>query len=196
MKSKLILTIAGLIILAGLVTALVFIIPKIHLPKNSVQPVKESIIEKPGYYKITSVTDGDTFTVNMDGRTEKVRLIGVDTPETVKPNSPQECYGKMASDFGKKTLTNQLVRLEADPINQNRDRYDRLLRYAYLEDGSLFNAKLISEGYGFAYLSFPFSKSEEFRQLQTTAREQNKGVWSGDCNINLTDPNRPKSNVL
>lgn len=196
MKAKLILAIAGLVVVAGMVAAMALLIPKIHLPKTTIQPVKESLVAKPGYYKVTYVSDGDTFAVNMDGRTEKVRLIGVDTPETVKPNSPQECYGKIASDFTKHTLTDKTVRLEADPINQNRDRYDRLLRYAYLEDGSLFNAKLISEGYGFAYLSFPFTKNEEFRQAQAAAREQNKGVWSGECNINMSDPNRPKSNVL
>lgn len=196
MKSKLILAIAGLVILVGIVVALIFLIPNIQWPKNSVKPVTDSLVAKPGYYKVTYVSDGDTFTVNMDGRTEKVRLIGVDTPETVKPNSPEECYGKKASDFMKSTLTNQTVRLEADPINQNRDRYDRLLRYAYLENGDLLNAKIISQGYGFAYLSFPFTKSEEFRQLQTTARENSVGVWSGTCTINLNNPDRPKTNEL
>lgn len=195
MKSKLILTVAGLIILAGLVIAVVILIPKIHFAKKTIEPVQKSLVAKPGYYKVAYVTDGDTFAVNMDGRTEKVRLIGVDTPETVKPNSPQECYGKIASDFTKHTLTDQTVRLEADPINQNRDRYNRLLRYAYLENGSLFNAKLISEGYAFAYLSFPFTKSEEFRQLQAKAREDGVGLWAGECKIQ--DQNgRYKTNVL
>lgn len=196
MKSKLILAIAGLVILVGVVAALLFLIPKIHWSKSSVKPVTESLTNQPGYYSVVYVSDGDTFAVNMDGRTEKVRLIGVDTPETVKPNSPEECYGKMASDFAKHTLTGKTVRLEADPINQNRDRYDRLLRYAYLENGELFNAKLISGGYAFAYLSFPFSKSEEFRQLQTTARQDNVGVWAGNCTINLANPDRPKTNQL
>ena len=195
MKSKLILTVAGLIILAGLVIAVVILIPKIHFAKKTIEPVQQSLVAKPGYYNVAYITDGDTFAVNMDGRTEKVRLIGVDTPETVKPNSPQECYGKIASDFTKHTLTDQTVRLEADPINQNRDRYNRLLRYAYLENGSLFNAKLISEGYAFAYLSFPFSKSEEFRQLQAKAREDGVGLWAGECKIQ--DQNgRYKTNVL
>lgn len=191
MKSKIILSIAGLIILAGGALGAYVLIPKIHIPVTVVQGVK---IE-PGYYAISYVTDGDTFTVNMDGREEKVRLIGVDTPETVKPNSPTECYGKAASDFAKKTLKGQTVRLEADPINQNRDRYNRLLRYAYLQDGSLFNATLIGRGYGFAYLSFPFTKSEEFRLLQVGARKNNIGLWAGDCKIQ--DQNgRYKTNTL
>lgn len=192
MKQKIILSTAGLLILIILATVLTYTIPRIHIPKT----VTQSIKTEPGYYKVTYVSDGDTFTVNMDGREEKVRLIGVDTPETVKPNSPTECYGKVASDFAKSILANQTVRLEADPINQNRDRYGRLLRYAYLSDGTLINAELIKQGYGFAYLSFPFSKSEEFRILQTEARKSENGVWGGECIITEPDSDRPKSNQL
>lgn len=191
MKSKIVLSIAGLIIIASTTLVVAGAVPKIKVPVTVMQSAKT----EPGYYKVTYVSDGDTFTVNMDGREEKIRLIGVDTPETVKPNSPQECYGKMASDFAKHILKDQTVRLEADPINQNRDRYDRLLRYAYLQDGSLFNAALISQGYGFAYLSFPFTKSEEFRLLQVEARKNKIGVWGGDCTIQ--DQNgRLKTNTL
>lgn len=191
MKPKIILSLAGLIVFAGVFGGGIYASDHIKLPVT----VVKSAQTKPGYYLVSSVTDGDTFSVNMDGRIERVRLIGVDTPETVKPNSPQECYGKMASDFAKHTLKDQTVRLEADPINQNRDRYDRLLRYAYLSDGSLFNATLISQGYGFAYLSFPFSKSEEFRLLQVEARKNKVGVWQGDCIVQ--DQNgRLKSNTL
>lgn len=192
MKQKIILIGAGLIILIILTATLAYAIPRINIPKT----VTQSIKTEPGFYKVTYVSDGDTFTVNMDGREEKVRLIGVDTPETVKPNSPTECYGKVASDFAKSTLANQTVRLEADPINQNRDRYGRLLRYAYLNDGRLFNAELIRLGYGFAYLSFPFSKAEEFQKLQTEARKNEKGVWNGECTITEPDGVRPKSNQL
>jgi micrococcal nuclease len=149
----------------------------------------------PGYYKVVNVSDGDTITVNMDGNDEKIRFIGVDTPETIKPNSPQECYGKEASEYLKNLLSGQEVKLEADPINQNRDRYNRLLRYVYFND-QLVNQQIIEQGYGFAYLSFPFSKAEEFRQAQVTARQAGKGVWSGNCQINSPDGDRPKSNEL
>jgi micrococcal nuclease len=132
----------------------------------------------------------------MDGREEKVRMIGVDTPETVKPNSPVECYGVAASNFLKSYLKNQTVRLESDPINQNRDRYDRLLRYVYMKDGTLVNKKIISDGYGFAYLSFPFTKAEEFATAQKDARLNNRGVWSGECEIINPEGDRPKTNEL
>jgi micrococcal nuclease len=138
---------------------------------------------EPGFYNVTKVYDGDTIAVNMDGRIEKVRMIGVDTPETQKPNSPVECFGKAASEYTKNRLTGQQVRLEADPINQNRDRYDRLLRYVYLQDGTDYNAEIIKQGYGFAYVSFPFTKTDEYLTYQREARLNNKGLWAGDCII-------------
>ena len=72
------------------------------------------------------------------------------------------------------------LRLQADPANTNRDRYNRLLRYVYLKDGTLVNAEIIKSGFGFAYTSFPFTKLDEFRQYQTQARQQNLGLW-GSC---------------
>lgn len=189
-RANKILSLAGLVGLTAiviLISGLVSVAPKSFTVKTPPQP---------GYYRVTSVQDGDTFTVSMDGREEKIRLIGVDTPETIKPNSPVECYGVAASNHLKKLLTNSDVRLEADAINQNRDRYDRLLRYAYLSDGTLVNKKIIAEGYGFAYLSFPFTKAEEFRLAQVSARESQLGVWGGECIINEKDLSRPKTNQL
>lgn len=189
-KAKVILTLAGTlgaVSAAVLVSGLIAVAPttrKVELPAE------------PGYYKVTAVHDGDTLSVQMDGRQEKVRMIGVDTPETIKPNSPVECYGVAASNYLKNLLKDTSVRLEADPINQNRDRYDRLLRYVYLKDNTLVNKSIIGQGYGFAYLSFPFTKAEEFRQAQSEARAQNRGVWSGECTITNPESDRPKSNQL
>ncbi|HPD98767.1 thermonuclease family protein [Candidatus Saccharibacteria bacterium] len=151
---------------------------------------------KPGFYLVSHVFDGDTISVKMDGREEKVRLIGVDTPETIKPNSPVECYGVAASNNLKSLLSAKTVRLESDPINQNRDRYDRLLRYVYTQEGTLVNEQIIREGFGFAYLSFPFTKAEEFRLAQVDARQNNRGVWGGQCDITNPNGDRPKTNEL
>ena len=189
-KTKIVLVlvaIAGLIAGIILISGLISIIPK---EKSIALPAT------PGYYIVSYISDGDTFAVIMDGREEKVRMIGVDTPETVKPNSPVECYGEAASNFLKSYLKNQTVRLESDPINQNRDRYDRLLRYVYMKDGTLVNKKIISDGYGFAYLSFPFTKAEEFAAAQKDARLNNRGVWSGQCEIMNPEGDRPKTNEL
>lgn len=131
-----------------------------------------------GTYNVASFDDGDTITVNMDGREEKVRFIGVDTPETKDPRKAVQCFGQAASEFTKNFIGQNPVKLEADPTNTNRDRYNRLLRYVYLPDGRLVNAEIIKAGYGFAYTSFPFTKLEEFRAHQRTAREENRGLWN------------------
>jgi endonuclease YncB( thermonuclease family) len=130
------------------------------------------------YYKVKTVYDGDTIAVDMMGTTEKVRLIGVDTPETHDPDVPVQCYGPEASNFSEINLLGKEVRLETDDQNQNRDRYERLLRYVYLRDGRLWNKVLIDEGYGFAYLRFPFTKLSTFRDSETIASINKKGLWS------------------
>lgn len=137
---------------------------------------------QPGLYPIETFEDGDTITVNMNGTSERIRMIGVDTPETQDPRTSVQCFGKVASEFTKSLIGDQPVRLEADPINTNRDRYNRLLRYVYLPDGRLVNAEIIKQGYGFAYTLFPFEKIEEFRSYEIQAREQNLGLWNS-CEI-------------
>ena len=133
----------------------------------------------PGLYRVTEFADGDTISVDMNGKTERIRFIGVDTPETHDPRKPVECFGQVASSYTKQLIGDDPVRLEADSLSTNRDRYDRLLRYVYTSDNKLVQAEIIKNGYGFAYLSFPFSKSEEFREYEREAREQNRGLWSG-----------------
>jgi micrococcal nuclease len=124
----------------------------------------------------TRVIDGDTIVIEIDGKQEKVRLIGVDTPETVHPQKPVEYFGKEASEFTRKMVESKRVRLEYDW--QKRDKYRRLLAYVYLEDGTFLNAEIIKQGYGFAYTRFPFKYLEEFRQYEREARENNRGLWS------------------
>jgi len=132
-----------------------------------------------GTYRVITVDDGDTIIVDMNGAEEKVRLIGVDTPETKDPRKPVQCFGYRATEFTANLIGDNPVRLEADPTNTNRDRYNRLLRYVYLPDGTLVNLKIIAEGYGFAYVSFPVQKMEEFRAAEKQARVANRGLWAG-----------------
>jgi micrococcal nuclease len=152
-------------------------------------------VQQPGYYKVTHVADGDTISVDMNGKTETIRMIGVDTPESVKPNSPVQCYGKEAGDYTKQNLSGTSVRLEADPIGDNRDRYNRLLRYVYLSDGTLWEQKLIEQGYGFAYLSFQFSKQADFAAAQAKAQDAKLGLWSM-CTPVLSSGGRWQSNDI
>lgn len=141
---------------------------------------------QPGLYQVSRFVDGDTIVVNMGGATEKIRFIGVDTPETHKPNTPVQCYGPAASTFTKNTIGNQRVRLESDSLSTNRDRYGRLLRYVYLPNGTLVNQQLIEQGYGFYYPYFPFTKSDVFSRTQNEAKAANKGLW-GNCSPTPTD---------
>ena len=135
---------------------------------------------QPGLYRVTQFVDGDTIGIDMNGRTEKIRMIGVDTPETHKPNTPVQCYGPAASAYTKNLIGNQRVRLASDALSTDRDRYDRLLRYVYLPDSTLVNQKLIENGYGFYYPYFEFSKSADFERAQQSAQASHKGLW-GNC---------------
>lgn len=130
-----------------------------------------------GTYEIVSFSDGDTIVVDMQGKDEIVRFIGIDTPETHKPDSPVECYGHEASSYTKDRIGKNRVRLVADTLTTNRDRYDRLLRYVYLQDGTLLNQELLSKGYAFAY-AFPFAKSNDFAKSMQTAQQSKQGLWA------------------
>lgn len=135
----------------------------------------------PGLYAIDHFVDGDTIAVNMNGKVETIRFIGIDTPETHKPNSPVQCYGTAAAAYTKNLIGSQQVRLDSDPDSTNRDRYNRLLRYVYLPDGLLVQAEIVKNGYGFAYTQFPFTKSADFTSYQSEAHNAAKGLW-GNCN--------------
>lgn len=144
------------------------------------EATKQASEHQPGLYQIDHFVDGDTIAVKMNGTTESIRMIGVDTPETHKPNTPVQCYGPAAAAYTKTLIGTQSVRLESDPKSTNRDRYNRLLRYVYLPDGKLVAHELIANGYGFAYTQFPFTKSQDFVAAQDQAKTANKGLW-GNC---------------
>lgn len=144
-------------------------------------------------YRVIEFVDGDTIAVDMAGVKETIRMIGVDTPETKDPRKPVQCFGTAASQFTRELIGHNNVRLEADPTNTNRDRYNRLLRYVYLPDQTLVNAEIIKQGYGFAYVSFPFTKMEEFKQLQTEARVNNRGLWN-ECSVSEGSNGQVRSN--
>jgi micrococcal nuclease len=123
---------------------------------------------------VQRVVDGDTLLL---GTGERVRLIGVNTPETVHPKKAVEAFGKKASAFTKRMVEGRLVRLEFDPLssraNDGKDRYSRTLAYVFLQDGTHLNAEIIRQGYGFAVSSTPPLKYQnEFRRLEREAREQ------------------------
>lgn len=152
-----------------------------------------AVINQPGLYTVERFVDGDTIAVRMGDTTETIRMIGIDTPETHRPNTPVQCYGPAAAAYTKDRIGSQRIRLVSDSLSTNRDRYDRLLRYVYLTDGTNLNQELVAEGYAFAYLSFPFTKSDDFAAAQSSAQDADKGLW-GNCNPRLESNGRWQSN--
>ena len=135
---------------------------------------REAARELSREYVVERVVDGDTIIVSGIGR---IRLIGVDTPETVDPRRPVEFFGREASAFTKRMLDGQRVRLEYDW--ERTDKYGRTLAYVRLLDGTLLNAAIIRQGYGHAYTRFPFKYLDEFRGYEREAREAGRGLWGG-----------------
>jgi micrococcal nuclease len=142
------------------------------------------------YYKVSKITDGDTIHIITEGQDETVRLIGINTPETVDPRRTVECFGKEASTRMKEIAAGKIVRLEYDDSQALRDTYGRLLAYVYLEDGQMINRKMVAEGYAYEYTYLtPYKYQKEFRQLQSLAQSAKRGLWAQDtCDGNKKFP--------
>lgn len=140
------------------------------------------------YYAVTSVVDGDTVKVNINGTVETLRLIGMDTPETVDPRKPVQCFGKEASNKAKELLIGTKVRLEKDPTQGELDKYGRTLAYIYREDGLFYNKYMIEQGYAHEYTyNTPYKYQAEFKAAQKSAQENLRGLWSpSTCNGDTT----------
>ena len=135
------------------------------------------------YGRVTRVADGDTITVEIGSRSTPVRLIGVDTPETVAPDQPIGCFGERASDYTKRILTERIVRLEIPRVGDSEDAYGRTLAYVYLDtngDGEyehLFNEDLIEFGLA-RTTDFSHAYRREFERLREEAEGRGAGLWS------------------
>ncbi len=126
---------------------------------------------------VSGVVDGDTIYVGRGWRKTKVRLIGVDTPETLHPYKPVEFFGPEASLFTEKSLKGKKVHLEFEP-EQLYDDYGRLLAYVFFEDGTLFNAELIKRGYARVIAVHPFKYYRKFKRYEREAKRKGLGIWS------------------
>lgn len=168
-----------------------------YLPKVVYQP-QPQLISQSFYFqdvswlkeyplvKIEKINDGDTFEVFLNGKRERIRLLGINTPEVESPYRHRECFGPEASRRGKQLLTGRNVYLVKDPAVPNRGRYGRLLRYAIREDGLFFNAEMIWEGYAFEYSpkGQHFAYESFFRKLEKQAQEDRRGLW-GKCKLDF-----------
>lgn len=131
-------------------------------------------VSEEGYYAaVARVIDGDTIKL-ING--ERVRYIGIDTPELHHPKKPVEYMAEEAKEFNEKLVGGEVVRLEFDV--ERRDKYGRLLAYVYAGD-TFVNARLLEEGYAQTLTIPPNVKyADEFLRLQRKAREENKGLWA------------------
>ena len=144
------------------------------------------------FYQIVRVVDGDTVKINMNGKEETFRLIGLDTPETVDPRKVVQCFGIEASNKAKELLSGKKVRVETDPTQGTYDKYNRRLGYIFLEDGLFFNKYMIEAGYAheYTYQSNPYKYKLDFIKAEKEAREQERGLWNkSTCNGDTTSSN-------
>ena len=132
-----------------------------------------------GTAQVLRVVDGDTISVRVDGHTERVRYIGIDTPESVKRDTPVQCYAERAAAANAALVAGRQVRLVPDA--EQRDKYGRLLAYVYRDDGSFVNAVLVRDGYA-RTLTIPptVAHAGEFARLAQAARAAGRGLW-GSC---------------
>jgi micrococcal nuclease len=134
---------------------------------------------------VVGIVDGDTLKVRVGGRTERVRVIGIDTPELAS----DECFAQQASSRMQSLVQGKRVRLVADPTQANRDRYDRLLRHVLLADGRSVAQLLIAGGYGREYTyDRAYYGQAAYRKAQATAQDAHLGIWSSGCAVAAPAP--------
>lgn len=174
---------SAVIFISCAILSLIFLDSKGGLKKFSAH-VKISEDKK---YKVTSVVDGDTFKVKIDKKEITVRMLGINTPETVDPRKPAECYGKEASGATKGLITNKFVRLEINSGRELVDKYGRYLLYVYLDDDITLNEYLVKNGYAKEYtFGKPYSRQKQFKEAQKYAKNNKLGMWQKCTNAQAT----------
>ena len=184
MKSLIKLTFKSVVTI-GVIVLLAYFGWKYIIPKLDQKDLKQKKA-----YLVKKVFDGDTFEVEIDGKSEKVRMLGIDTPEkwdsdkldrdidrTGKDKETIKKLGALSSDFTTRLIGGKKVILHTDVNDDDKDKYGRLLRYVYLEDGTFVNLKIVEEGYANAYRKFNVAKQNEFIKAEKEARENKKGLW-------------------
>lgn len=132
-----------------------------------------------GPFDVVDVIDGDTILVDDAGTGTTVRLLGIDTPETVDPDLPVQCFGPEASSRADQLLSGQHVWLETDPSQASVDAYGRMLAYVWLSDDQLVNLQLIEEGYAREYTyDQPYRYQDTFQAAEAQASADALGLWS------------------
>ena len=150
-------------------------------------------------FTVTSVTDGDTIKVSIDGAVETVRIVNINTPETVDPRKPVECMGKEASAKMTELASGKKVLLEIDETQAEKDRYDRLLRFVFLEDGTDVGLEMVRLGFAHSspYGSTPHKYIEAYSQAQQEAQEKKLGLWNPEhCQTATSKPTTSSTTTI
>ncbi|MCB9818679.1 thermonuclease family protein [Candidatus Nomurabacteria bacterium] len=154
-----------------------------QITKTQSASVADAIVGERVLYPVVRVIDGDTIVIEKDGVNETVRLIGIDTPETVHPSKPVQCFGKEASDQTRAWLQGENVYIEIDSQEGTRDKYGRMLGYVLRADGYFINLELIRQGFAYEYTyNLPYQYQAEFMEAEKKAKEGERGLWAdGVC---------------
>ena len=132
-----------------------------------------------GPFPVVRVVDGDTLIVARPEGETRVRVIGIDTPESVAQDQPVECFGPEAAQRAEQLLAGTSVMLRGDPTQARTDQYGRELDYVWLPDGRLFNHVMLMEGYALEYtFAAPYAYQSEFRAAEQQAAQGGLGLWS------------------
>lgn len=138
-------------------------------------------------YKVLKVIDGDTIQVDIHGKKEVVRLLGIDSPESVDPRKTVQCFAKEATIKLKSYVDGKQIILVEDSTQGNRDRYNRLLRYVYLPNSvqTFVNGEMVKQGFAFSYKQYPTKLLSKFNSFEAYAREHSLGLWNS-CPLSPT----------
>lgn len=134
-----------------------------------------------GQATLVRVVDGDTLIVDLDGVEERIRIIGIDTPESVKPNTPVQCFAKEATAHLTEILgQNEILTIETDPTQDTRDTYDRMLAHVFIGKENIAEV-MIADGYAYEYTyDKPYIYQNKYKNAQSEARSAERGLWSPD----------------
>lgn len=172
----------SLLFLIGLVMSALIALESLISGGNVLSTEAEVIEEKGVRVQVVDVVDGDTVRIVHNTSKKVVRLIGIDSPETVHPQKKVECFGKEASDKLLELIDDRWVYIHADNSQGDVDRYGRLLRYIFLENGTHINEHMISEGYAVEYTyDEPYMYQSSFKKAQKNAQDSKKGLWADNA---------------
>ncbi len=168
-----------------------FFILTVFIDQKASLPIQQNIKRKQAagkdanryhgkFFQVTYIVDGDTFDIkapDKDKKTTRIRLLGIDTPETKNTRTGLMYFGPEATNEMKRLVEGKKVKVVIDTVSKSRDRYGRLLAYIHLEDGQDVNCLMIERGFAYADLRFAHSRFNEYNLAMNIAVENQTGLW-------------------